>query len=283
MNRKSLFIVFLILAGLDILVFVFIVFRPAAFSEKALYFIDVGQGDSQMIALPNDVQIIIDGGPDAKVLNGLTKILPLKDRYIDIVIATHPQLDHIGGLVYILNTYDVGLVVTNGRRADSAVYRNFEKIIRDKKIPAVALKEGDKIKYGRSVLNILSPPKNNASGSDPNDLAIVALLRNPEISALYTSDAGFLTEEYIRRKYNLAVDVLKVGHHGSKYSSGAVFLKEVRPSISIIEVGKNNYGHPTEEALKRLRDIGSRIYTTLEHGTIKLLPTADGIKVLGNR
>lgn len=227
----------------------------------SFYFLDVGQGDAQLIDF-GPVEILIDAGPDARVLGQLDKILEPTDRYIDLVILTHPQLDHFGGLIDVLRRYQAGKFIDNGWRGTARAYENLPEA-------DLTLAEGDKIIYGDYQLKILNPPS-DLQTDDLNQTSIVALLDGPEADVLYTGDIGFKTEEAIRKKYKLRADILKVSHHGSKNSSGGKFLNEVAPAVAVIGVGKNSYGHPNPKALQRLNQAGAAIYTTLDNGLIKL-------------
>ena len=245
-----------------------------------LYFLDVGQGDGQLINFRGS-QILIDGGKGPKVLSELAKVLQPGDRYIDVVIATHPDFDHFGGLIDVLKTYQVGLVITNGREGVAGAYADFEKAIAENKIPEVNLFAGDKIKYQDLTLEALWPLSYQAAVNEKkvNETGMVLLLEKDGLRALYTADIGFETEQKILKKYDLSAHILKVGHHGSKYSSGKEFLKEVQPLFSVIGVGKNSYGHPTDAALNRLADIGSQIFRTDESGTIKMIFDGESVKI----
>lgn len=242
-----------------------------------IYFLDVGQGDSQLINYPGGVQVLIDGGRGPQVLTEIAKVLPAGDRYIDLVILTHPDFDHFGGLIDVLKTYQVGAVILNGRKGVAAAYADFEKAVRESGAKAVNLMEGDGVRYGEHRLYVLSPNLKNLNHKKVNESGLVILQKSlaasggRDLKVLYTADIGFETERELARKYDLSADVLKVGHHGSKFSSSAGFLKAVNPKISVIEVGKNTYGHPTGAALGRLADIGSKIFRTDLGGTIKLI------------
>ena len=226
------------------------------------YFLDVGQGDAQLIDF-GPVEILIDGGPDARVLNQLEKILEPTDRYLDLVILTHPQLDHFGGLIDVLERYQVGKFLDNGRQGTARAYKNLPEA-------DLVLAEGDKIIYGDYELRVLNPPS-PLREKDLNETSLVILFESPELKVLYTGDIGLKTEETIRKKYKITADVLKVPHHGSKNSSGAKFISQVKPTVAIIGVGKNSYGHPHPQTLNRLQQNGALIYTTLDNGLIKLL------------
>ena len=145
------------------------------------------------------------------------------------------------------------------------------KTVKENKIPAVALAAGDKINYLESRFDILSPNENFINSKELNDTVLVALLQSQSAKVLFTGDVGKKIEDYLINKLDFKVDVLKVAHHGSKYSSGREFLAAILPKISVVEVGKNSYGHPTEEVLNRLAAVGAAIYRTDRDGTIKMV------------
>jgi len=251
-----------------------------------LYFLDIGQGDSQLVILPagggqaGSIKVLIDGGPTDAVLANLSEIFSPIDRRIDVVVTTHPQLDHFAGLVDVLNTYDVGVVVGNGRKGEIEPYREFHAALINHKVPYVQLEEGDGIRIGDARFDILAPNKQEVLSGELNDTCIVALLTTPQFKALYTGDIGANIEERLVKDYNLDVDVLKVGHHGSRFSSSEAFLKELSPDIAVIEVGsKNTYGHPTKQALERLGEFTQRILRTDKDGLIKIEYASGGLAV----
>jgi len=235
-----------------------------------LYFLDVGQGDSELAVLPGNVKVLIDAGPDNKIIGNLSSIFSSTDRYIDLAIISHSQLDHFGGLIDVMKRYQIGAFIFNGRRGETAAFGELEKTIKENKIPVVVLGESDKIKYQNDILDIISPPENLLSNAELNDTTLVMRLLSQGVKVLFTGDIDSKIEESLVRKYDLGVDVLKISHHGSKFSSSEDFLKAVSPKISIIEVGKNSYGHPTEQALNRLASVGSQIFRTDRNGTVKL-------------
>lgn len=245
-----------------------------------VYFLDVGQGDSELIVLPGNVKILIDGGPNNKILKELSSVLKPTDRYIDLVILSHPELDHFSGLMDVLRRYQVGIFVSNGRRGNAPAFRDLERIIKENKIAAVALVENDKIKYLKNHFDILSPSKNLLESAELNDTTLVMKFENEEVKILFTGDIDKKIEDYLLKKYDLSADVLKVSHHGSKFSTGREFLMEAAPKISVIEVGKNSYGHPTAETLNGLASIGAQIFRTDKNGTIKLIINDQQISIL---
>ena len=235
-----------------------------------IYFLDVGQGDASLVRLPGEVDILIDGGKDKSVLSELARALPDSDRYIDLVILSHTQLDHFGGLIDVLGRYRVGAFIHNGVPANVSAWHDLEKVIYEKGVRSVMVREGDKVTHGQSRLAILGPAKEFLDSKDLNDTSVVVMLSSENSRSLFTADIGFRVEEYLAKKYDLSSDVLKVGHHGSKYSSGSLFLSASIPAVSVISAGKNSYGHPTAEAIKRIKTTGSEVFRTDQDGTVRL-------------
>jgi competence protein ComEC len=280
MKNKSIFFIVILLIVLDVLVWRTIISAKSS-DNLEIYFLSVGQGDSELVRLPGGVKVLIDGGPNNKILDDLAKILPPADRYIDIVINSHPHPDHFVGLIDILKNYRVGTFIFNGRDGGIPAWQELLKTADQNKVPELILAATDKIHYQDSEFNIISPDKSFVKNKDLNQTSLVALFKDQNFRALFMGDAGAEVEKYLASRYDLKVNVLKVGHHGSKYSSSDEFLAEALPQIAGIEVGKNSYGHPTEETLTRLASIGVQVYRTDADGTIKLLVAKDfsGVQV----
>jgi len=236
-----------------------------------IYFLDVGQGDSELVILPGNIKVLIDGGPDNSVLNSLASVVRPTDRYIDLMVLSHAQTDHFSGLIDVLKRYRVGAFVYNGRSGTAPSWPELVKITEQNKIPVEILMAGDKISYLDNHFDILMPDKNFIQSADLNETVLVELLQSQSSKILFTGDADTKIEDYLLQRYNLNVDVLKVAHHGSKFSSSEEFLKSISPKVAVIEVGKNSYGHPTPEALSRLASVGAQIFRTDKDGTIKLV------------
>lgn len=214
-----------------------------------VYFLDVGQGDSILIDTPSRKQVLIDGGRNRKVLSELGKILPFNDKFIDIVIETHPDADHAGGLVAVYERYDVGLGLDQNTS-----------------------KRGQIIDFGDGTMLTILFPDRDISKWEENDASVVARLDYGEASFLFTGDAGIKTENILMADGSRAldVDVLKAGHHGSRTSTSLTFAEIVSPEFSIISAGRDNtYGHPHKEVINILAAVGSKILSTAEEGTIK--------------
>lgn len=280
-NKKLALTILGLLLALDIFLWRLIIFYNI--DAPRYYFLDVGQGDSELIISSDDaghpIKLLIDGGPDGKAITQLGKILGPSDRYIDLVLMTHPQLDHFAGFIDVLKNYKVGAFLANGRAGTGLAYKQLLEIIKEKNIPYITLKEGDKIKYGDALVEVLSPNKKDLLSVELNDTCLVTLITIGSHRALYTCDAGFNIEDELVVKYNLYADILKVGHHGSRFSSGVNFLSAINPKIAVIEVGKNTYGHPTPTALSNLFNVGAKIYRTDFSGNIMAQFENAGLKV----
>ena len=280
LNKNRIIVILIVLVALDILVFWQIGVLNATNQDLRIYFLDVGQGDSELVILPGGVKILIDGGlPNGKVLSELAKILPPTDRYIDLVVLSHPQLDHFGGLIEVLKRYRVGAFIHNGRSGTAKAFLDLEKVLQENNIRVVTLSGGEKIRYQKSVFNILSPISKLLFTKELNDTTLVMELDSKNIKTLFTGDISQKIERRLLNGFITEIDVLKVAHHGSKYSSSANFLSAINPALAIIEVGRNSYGHPTQETLNRLNRIGVKVYRTDEDGTIELVADGESLKV----
>ena len=270
MIKNLIFIIILFLIVFDFLIWAEIAFGgPNGNTE--LYFLNVGQGDGELVIWQNNIKTLIDAGPTNKAAAEFSYLFSPFNRYIDLVILTHPELDHFGGLIDIMKRYQIGAFIFNGATKDSNGFNDLEKIIQENKIKTIILSEGDKIKYLENYFDVLSPSNNSSSGTTNED-GLVLKLDSQNLKALFTADIGEKTEKDLIRKYGdyLRADILKVAHHGSKFSSSENFLAMVSPKISIFEVGKNSYGHPNDGVIERLKNLGSKIFRTDENGTIKI-------------
>lgn len=257
------------------------VFAAAGKTETEIYFLDVGQGDGELVVFPSGAKMLIDGGPDGRIVSRLGEILPAADRRIDVLALTHPQLDHYAGFIEVAKRYEIGAFIYNGRLSGDAPFRELLDVLKKKGIPMVILGGGDKIKVGAAVFSVLSPSGEFLKSAELNDTTLVMALTEGAFKVLFTGDIGFNVEEYLAEKYDVKTDVLKVAHHGSRYSSGGKFLAEARPKLAVVEVGRNSYGHPTEDALDRLEKAGAKIYRTDRDGTIRVIVGKDGVLRIG--
>ncbi|HBI25887.1 MAG: ComEC [Candidatus Wolfebacteria bacterium GW2011_GWC2_39_22] len=264
--KKHFTTIIFILVVLDLVAWGSILFDEFG-KQLEFYFFDVGQGDSEMIVMPGNVKLLIDGGPDnGNAAQQIDSIVPWHDRYIDMVMISHAELDHFGGLLDVLERYEVGVFIYNGEGSDSESFKELAKIVKERKIPVVVINEGDNILHGSSTIAILS-----AHGTNKNEGALVAKLTSNGVSALFTGDIGKVTELELIKNKAIQADIIKIPHHGSKFSSTLEFLKAVRPKVAVIEVGKNSYGHPTKEVLDRVKNAGAQLFRTDTDGMVKLV------------
>ncbi len=264
------FIILGSLLFLNILVWGTLIFGNFSLNSE-IDFLDVGQGDSTLIKLAG-VRILSDAGPNSSVVRSLESVMQT-EKYIDIGMISHPELDHFNGFNYLLDRYNFGVFIVNGRTRDIAEWQEFLKKVNDRKIPLITLGRDDKIFYQNNKLEIISPDISILGTSELNDTSLVFKLTTSEIAALFLGDINATVEKWLIENYDasfLKADILKVAHHGSKYSSSDSLLKTVDPKIALIGVGKNNYGHPAKETMKKLFDFGIKIFQTGEEGTIKI-------------
>ncbi len=243
--------------------------------ELKVEFFDVGQGDAILIS-KGGRQILIDGGPSGRIImEKLGKSVPFWDRKIDIIIATHPDQDHIGGLPDVAKSYDIGKVFESGAKSESKTYAAYENILKEREVEKIKAEYGIRIKLSEEIIvEILNPNSETINcGTDTNSKSVVTRLIYGKNSFLLTGDLPGDCEEIISGiNIDIGADVLKVAHHGSKNSSTAEFLKKVSPKEAVISVGKNNrYSHPDGETLERLFQIGAKILRTDEMGDISYI------------
>jgi competence protein ComEC len=242
-----------------------------------VHFIDVGQGDSILIQTSDGRNILIDGGDTGTGVVGYLQSVGVQQ--IDLMIATHPHADHIGGLVQVLRTYPVLTVVTNGEAHTTSVYEDFLDAIADAKAQYLEVKRGDVLQVGNLKLNVLSPVA--TTDPDLNENSIVLRFMDGRTTYLMMGDAGANTEAALLSSgMPLKANILKVGHHGSKSGSTPAFLQAVDPDVAVYSAGVNNsYGHPALQTLRALNDVGATIYGTNVNGTVSVKDTAQGYEV----
>ncbi|MCL4382299.1 MAG: MBL fold metallo-hydrolase [Patescibacteria group bacterium] len=247
-----------------------------------LVFCDVGQGDAIYVRTPNGEDILVDGGPNEKVLGCLGKHMPFYDRKIELVFLSHPQADHLNGLNSVLERYNVDYFISSGTEGKGEEYKKLMDLIKNNKIPLKKEAAGEKILLDNLSFLVLWPSTQvlgaQTSQTDLNELSLVLELTYNQFNALLTGDAGQDVQQEIRNQESGISDikVIKVPHHGSKTSLLSSFLEQIKPKLAIISVGKNSYGHPTKETLGILRDKDIRILRTDEDGEIEIV--SDGEK-----
>lgn len=281
-NSREFRIAFVALTIANVVLWYQLFFIPVTTSPQ-YYFLNIGQGDSELILLPDgsggNIKLLIDGGKGGRILEELGKVLPNNDRYIDLILMTHPQLDHFGGFVDVIKQYAVGMLINTGRTQENTSFQALQKIIADKHVQETQLKSGDRITYRGITMDVLNPSSATINSKELNDTCIVLLVNDGKMKSLFTGDAGANVEGLLIKKYNLDVDILKVGHHGSRFATSIDFLRATTPTIAVIEVGKNTYGHPTKQTIERLEMGGTKIYRTDQNGTIKIQEVEGNLRV----
>lgn len=248
-----------------------------------VHFIDVGQGDSTLIITPDKKTVLIDAGDEQHSSRTTGYIKSQGIDKLDLVIATHPDADHIGGMDKVIKNFDIGMFSMPLVSKDTKQYKEIKKELKNKKLKNKPLYTGDGLSIGKDVkLQILSPQKNRTY-SDTNEYSIVARLLYKEVSFLFMADATMENEIAIINDFDdIRADVLKLGHHGSSTSTSDYFLGKVNPSIGVISCGKNNkYGHPHKEVRNLLEKYNIMIFRTDEQGSIVL--KSDGYKIYSGR
>lgn len=236
-----------------------------------VHFLDVGQGDSIFIQTPDGVDVLVDGGPNSVVLSQLSKFMSPFDRQIDMVVGTHPDKDHIGGLVDVLGRYEVYTILTTENKSDSAIYSAYTTAIKHEDADVIYARRGQTFTLGASTTLEVLFPETGARDMESNASSIVLKLVYGETEVLLTGDSPKRIEEYLvlTQGEHLRSDVLKAGHHGSRTSTSELFLEEVDPQYAVISAGKNNrYGHPHVEVTDMLFNHRIKIYSTAEEGTV---------------
>lgn len=235
--------------------------------KMSVHFIDVGQGDSIFIQSPDGKTMLIDGGTRESGKQVVSYLRGQGVKHLDYVVATHPDADHIGGLLAVLNSISIKRFVDSGRVHTSQTYEQLLQFVLDKNIPFTVPTIEDEIPFDSNMdVTVL-----NAAGdaNDNNEASIVLKVKYEDVSFLLTGDADVKIEEAMMEKFDVQSTFLKAGHHGSDTSSSAAFIREVDPKVTILSYGKDNaYGHPKKEVVKRLNSIESQIYATAEVGSI---------------
>ncbi len=234
------------------------------------------------IESPTGTQIVVDGGPDRSVLRQLGKVMPFYDRTIDMLVVTNPDKDHFAGFLDVLRAFRVSAVMEPGTVGASAEYPAFEELVEAERAKKLLAHRGEIVQLGGDVtLEILFPDR-DVSGVDTNEGSIVAKLIFGNTSFLLTGDTTEPVEDYLAQLdgKRLDVDVLKVGHHGSKTSTSDALLGLASPAYAVISAGKDNrYGHPHKEVLERLRRFEVPVLGTYESGTIIFTSDGETIRV----
>lgn len=274
--------VFIVLVGY-ITIQSFNLLRPAVLTVA---FLDVGQGDAIWIQAPNGKELLVDTGPGQAVVTELAKLKNFFDRTIDMVLLTHTDSDHIGGVPEVFKRYHVPLVVTSEVSSPTLIHKTSQEFIQQEKSNRLIARMGERIVLdSRSgvVVDVLFPDYSTENW-ETNEASIIVKVTYGDISFLLTGDAPTEVEDYLINSYGdqLRSTVLKLGHHGSKTSTSARFLETVQPEITIVSAGLGNrYGHPSPEVVERITETDKVLLETSRIGTI--ICTSDARRIFCNQ
>lgn len=237
------------------------------YAEMKVHFIDVGQGDSILIETPLRKNILIDGGPPSAGKKVVSYLKSLNIHQIDLLVATHPDKDHIGGLPHVMKSMDVNAILDSGKFHTTKTYARYMDQVRKQDIPIKIAKKNQQLDIDPtieiSVLNTYEHKKNN------NQSSIVLNIGFDEMDFLLLGDVEKKQEEELIRSYQLEADIVKIAHHGSKTSSSIQFLKEIDPKIALLTYSKtNDFGHPVNRVIENLNKIKAHIYSTAVFGNV---------------
>jgi len=248
--------------------------------DLKVYFLDVGQGDSALIKSPTGRTMLVDGGPGKNILARLASVMPFGAGSVDMLMESHPDSDHVGGLPDVASHYNVNGVIKPCIDSDNPYDQALDKIAQEKHETEMCASPGEVIDLGGgATMEILSA--GSGPRTDTNGASIVARLAYGNTAYLFTGDATIKEEKYLEytEPDKLRADVYKVAHHGSRESNDPDFIKDIHPAISVISVGAGNrYGHPHQEVLDLLAKNKSAIFRTDQLGTIEVDSDGETVK-----
>lgn len=246
----------------------------------AVHFLDVGQGDAVLVQTPDGYEALIDGGTHRGVLRAIATQQQWFDRSIDVVVATHADQDHVGGLVDVLQHYDVPLILLTEATGQSPGAAAFSTAVAAENASVMYARAGQVVQLGASTTIEVLAPASPTDNWKPNVASIILRITYGDTAIMLTGDAPASIEDYLVGTYgaHLQADILKLGHHGSKTSTSETFLATVDPDYAVVSAGHDNqYGHPHQSVLDRVTTQGSTIYQTGIDGTITFY--SDGQRV----
>src|SRR3990167_854159 len=247
-----------------------------------IYFFDVGQGDAIFVETPSGNQVLIDGGPDNKVIQELAKVMPFYDHDIDMVVATHPHADHIAGLISVLERYEVKNILQAKEYYNSPVVLTWQDAVQGEGANEIEAIAGKTIELGNDVVLKIIYPRQSLEGQtvkNPNKSSVVMMLDYKNTEIFLVGDIEAKAEKELLND-DIDADILKVGHHGSKTSTTVNFLEKISPQVAFIQVGaKNRYSHPSLEVTQRLEGFGIRYHRTDLDGHMEVITDGETFQV----
>ena len=279
MNKKYFLFVVLI-----VLTVCFLIYDSLRFFDNKLHvvFCNVGQGDSAFFRTNKGIDILIDGGPDDKVIACIQKHMPIWDRTIDFVFLTHPDADHLIGLIPVFSSYKVKNFITqNVTDNNSAVHQELLIIVKKKRITPRFVFSGQTYSLGEDMSTFILWPNKKIGGtvakSSVNNGSIVQKISFGNFDLLMTGDIDAKIFDYLEKDRD--IDVLKVPHHGSKNGMDEKLFTIINPLFAIISVGKNSYGHPSDQVISLFRQYTTKVFRTDKQGSIEFVTDGKNMKV----
>lgn len=279
--KKPLILIILLFVALSGIFF----YQVIKFNDGKLHvvFCNVGQGDGTYIRTAKGLDVVVDGGPSSSILSCLSNHMPFWDRDIEVMILSHPHEDHYLGLIDVVKRYSVLSFYSEKGESSTASYKELQKVLADKGIKVQTLSKGKSFIFkDKTSIKVLWPPNYPLSyfkneNLDKNGLSLVELLSFGKTNLLLTGDSNL---EVVDRLSLDNIDILEIPHHGSKNNINNEVLKELRPKLVVISVGKDNrYGHPNPEVVKMLKDLGIKTLRTDLNGEIELVSDGSSWKM----
>lgn len=251
------------------LIVLFFLFCISFFNHQTiLVFCDVGQGDAAYIRIQNRLDVVIDAGPDRKILNCLGRYMPFYDRTIELAFISHDQKDHFGGFEYLLDRYAIKTIYMPNLETSLQSFKRLKQKMTKKKTVLQTISKGMTIKVLNDMFFILSP-KDHCIASDNNECSLIFSFQESRVKVLFTGDSTPSVLNGLPKESIQNTTILKIPHHGSKKGLTEKFLRLAEPSVAVISVGKNNsYGHPSKEVLDLLQSHKVKIRRTDKDGDI---------------
>ncbi|MGP4108210.1 ComEC/Rec2 family competence protein [Virgibacillus sp. L01] len=251
-------------------------------TELDVHFIDVGQGDSILVQTPSDKNILIDGGPPDAGKEVVAFLEEHNVEKIDLLIATHPDIDHIGGLTRVMKSFEVERIIDSGKLHSTKTYAKYISQILKQRIPVEIAKQNTLIQIDPLFkIRILNTHTGN---KDNNESSIALKISFKETDFLLMGDVEKEQEKKLLKRYNLQSEIIKVAHHGSSTSTSTEFLEEVSPELAILTYSeKNDYGHPVDRVIKNLIKVNAAIYSTAVFGDITISTDGESYLIIAEK
>ncbi len=268
----------LILVGLGAI----FVFQSFNFGKLRLIACDVGQGDGILMITPQGKEILVDGGPGTKIIQCLSEKMPFWDRTIEMIVLTHPQRDHLEGLLEVVTRYEVKTIATTQVENDTELFEAWQKAVDAEGARIYVPKSGDQMVADSVKIDVLWPTSEwldlwkIAKPGDLNETSVVLRVSLGNFCAYLTGD---LPKELLSGLFNKSCQVLKISHHGSKTGTDIAVLEKAIPQIAIIQVGHNSFGHPHKEVLNLIESKGIKIFRNDIKGIIEIVTDGQSFKV----